>query len=665
MFVISHGIKKIPFLQEFIQDRELDRQKIYVGWGRKNSHFKSYQSALKKKASYLCLEDGFIRSLGLGKQGYPPLSLVSDCTGIYFDAYQESDLESLINQPENLRNNFRARACIEQILQCGITKYNQKFEAIDIKIFDQNKKNILIVDQTFGDQSIHYAGANPDTFKQMLTRACQQHPDANILIKTHPDVVAGKAKAHFSQDDLDRSSIQFIAALYNPIELLKGIDEVYVVSSQLGFEALLCGKKVHCFGMPWYAGWGLTDDSCAPIEIVANRRMQQRSLAHLFHQAYINYASYVSPVSGKRCELEEILAILAANIKFQKLLSTSISCYGFSPWKKNFLGDYLGFNRLHLDFISKAPQNKNDLIIAWGKNAKYLKKENYDCILTCEDGFIRSIGLGASLIRPHSLVFDEIGIYYDATAPSKIENLLNTTQLTANQLKRIRDLQKKLVELNISKYNVGKTQQLSRPAHQRVLLVIGQVEDDLSVQLGSAKIKTNVGLLQKVREEHPDSYIIYKPHPDVQAGLRKGQIKENVMLQYANQVEDDAPIMEWFQICDEVHTMTSLAGFEALIRGLKVYCYGMPFYAGWGLTHDLYSCSRRYKSVNLETLLYVTLVEYPVYNLPHTSNFKLPLVRPEDVINHIQDQLDRVGNESMKWYKSLLTPLYKFLKKLG
>ena len=37
-------------------------------------------------------------------------------------------------------------------------------------------------------------------------------------------------------------------------------------------------------------------------------------------------------------------------------------------------------------------------------------------------------------------------------------------------------------------------------------------------------------------------------------------------------------------IVDEVHTLTSLTGFEALLRGIEVHAYGGPFYAGWGLT---------------------------------------------------------------------------------
>ena len=210
---------------------------------------------------------------------------------------------------------------------------------------------------------------------------------------------------------------------------------------------------------------------------------------------------------------------------------------------------------------------------------------------------------------------------------------------------------------------MGEFKRLARPEHPRVLLVVGQVEDDMSIQLGGVGIKTNLALLKEVRTRNPDSYIIYKPHPDVQTGLRVGNIPAAEILRYADQVELDASILECFEIVDELHTITSLSGFEALIRGLKVYCYGLPFYAGWGLTQDLYSSQRRNnKNITLETLLYVTLVEYPTYNLPHTRASGIPLVRPEDVIAYIKSQLDQPVAHDHK-YKRVLLYLYNKLKK--
>ena len=152
------------------------------GWGRKKSFFKAQALAEKKGLKALCLEDGFIRSLGLGKDGYAPLSLVVDEIGIYFDALQSSDLEQLILQPENEELNLRAASAIQTILRHKITKYNQKFLSVESGKFNQNTKHILVIDQTFGDQSIKYAGATSETFKTMLAQACSDHPQATIWV---------------------------------------------------------------------------------------------------------------------------------------------------------------------------------------------------------------------------------------------------------------------------------------------------------------------------------------------------------------------------------------------------------------------------------------------------------------------------------------------------
>src|SRR5690606_19271303 len=184
MYFSSSGIKKIPFIISFLNSYKQDF--LALGWGRKKSFFKARAHAEKTGTQLLCLEDGFIRSLGLGKDGYAPLSLVVDETGIYFDASQTSDLEQLILQPEKEELNLRAASAIQTILNHKITKYNQKFQTLDSGKFNQKTKHILVVDQTFGDQSIKYAGATKETFKAMLAQACLDHPEATIWVKTHP-----------------------------------------------------------------------------------------------------------------------------------------------------------------------------------------------------------------------------------------------------------------------------------------------------------------------------------------------------------------------------------------------------------------------------------------------------------------------------------------------
>lgn len=646
---IPFGIRKIFFfknnnlylslIQGIKKDANTANNKIFWGWGRKNSFKKAQQLALQYNGMAICAEDGFIRSLGLGKEGYQPLSLVVDQSGIYFDATQPSDLEKLILHVSISKDEeLDAQKLIKKILSEGITKYNLHYDKLNHADF-QNKKNILVVDQTCGDQSIHYAMASADSFKVMLQQASNDHPDATIWVKIHPDVMAGKAKSHFALNDLKAKNIRLLTENYNPIALCRVMSEVYVVSSQLGFEALLCGKPVHCFGVPWYAGWGLTQDRQELTELIKDRRNVSRSVEQLFIAAYLQYAKYVSPVSQQGCELQEIVNLLTPNILFQQQLpSTPIVVYGFSRWKRQFIADYLGFPSIHLRFMQWRKPRKNEYVFAWGKKAKDLKELGYQNVWTVEDGFLRSLGLGAKLIRPFSLVFDDLGIYYDVTAPSRLEVLLNQVQLTVEQTKRIQSLTQEIVRQKLTKYNVGEvasTKFPQIPLNKKVLLVVGQVEDDLSVQLGGIDIKTNEALIRQVREDNPNAYIIYKPHPDVEAGLRKGKVNLDVTNRYIDHVEARLSIIMLFEYVDEIHTITSLSGFEALLRGLKVYCYGIPFYAGWGLTVDRHDCSRRNRKLMLEELVYSTLIEYPAYNLPHTRKMQIPLVTPEYVLQHM------------------------------
>lgn len=78
--------------------------------------------------------------------------------------------------------------------------------------------------------------------------------------------------------------------------------------------------------------------------------------------------------------------------------------------------------------------------------------------------------------------------------------------------------------------------------------------------------------------------------------------------------------------------MTSLLGFEALLRGTPVTTTGAPFYAGWGLTRDLGAPpKRRSARSSLEQLVYAALIAYPRYFDP-VSNLPCP---PEVVLERL------------------------------
>ena len=167
-----------------------------------------------------------------------------------------------------------------------------------------------------------------------------------------------------------------------------------------------------------------------------------------------------------------------------------------------------------------------------------------------------------------------------------------------------------------------------------MVLVPGQVADDLSVRLGGGPIQNNLELLRQVRTARPDAFIVYRPHPDVDAGHRRGAIPDAAALRIADRIGRGGAMAPLINAVDEVHPLTSLAGFEALLRGRVVVTYGQPFYAGWGLTIDRSRFSRRSRSLCVEELAAGTLLLYPRYVDPRT---RLPC-GPEVLIDRLADR---------------------------
>jgi capsular polysaccharide export protein len=146
----------------------------------------------------------------------------------------------------------------------------------------------------------------------------------------------------------------------------------------------------------------------------------------------------------------------------------------------------------------------------------------------------------------------------------------------------------------------------------RRILVPGQVEDDASIKCGTTDVSTNHALLLACRAANPAAVILYKPHPDVEAGLRTGTVTNAADI--ADVVLTKTSPIAALDAVDEVWTMTSTIGFEALMRGKSVTCLGTPFYAGWGLTDDRdMPIERRNARPTLAQLVHSVLIDYPRY----------------------------------------------------
>jgi capsular polysaccharide export protein len=241
-------------------------------------------------------------------------------------------------------------------------------------------------------------------------------------------------------------------------------------------------------------------------------------------------------------------------------------------------------------------------------------------LVRVEDGFIRSVGLGADLHPPLSIVVDAQGIYYDPTRPSDLETILAETRFGPDLLARAAALRETIVARGISKYGSAAPPRSSTPRDRRVVLVPGQVEDDASVRLGGSGVAGNLDLLARTRAQEPNAHILFKPHPDVDAGHRVGRVPDAALMAYADEIVRGEPMSALLARVDAVHVLTSLTGFEALLRGLEVTVHGQPFFAGWGLTRDLAPpVARRGRKLTLAELVAGSLILYPRYLDPVTG----------------------------------------------
>lgn len=647
----SRALSRIPGLNAVL-DGEVTYSFVFasnrkysavLAWGYKPAARKSEQLALKLGLPLLRLEDGFLRSVGLGHED-APLSIVVDELGIYYDASRPSRLEYLIGSELSEKEQQRARNLPALWRQSRVSKYNHLREIAPVKL---PPSYVLVVDQTYGDASIAYGSAGPESFERMLQAALDENPDSDVLIKTHPDVFAGKKRGHFNlQKAAENARITVIADDVHPVSLIEHAQAVYVVTSQMGFEALLWGRLVRVFGMPFYAGWGLTRD-----ELPAPDRRQPATLEQLVHAALVAYPRYLDPETDEPCSPERVIAWMGLQRKMRERFPKQIYALGFSLYKRPIVRDF--FQGSRVEFVRDVERVPAHSVLAvWGRRQldKGLIQDNAISVICMEDGFLRSVGLGADLIRPLSWVLDQQGIYYDASGPSALENILQVTDFDVALLASAQALRERIVTEGITKYNVGSSG-WSRPAvgARKVILVPGQVETDASITLGTQSIRTNIDLLRTVRESNSEAYIVYKPHPDVVAGLRaEGQGEANAQA-ICDEVVTEIAMHELLDEVDEVHVLTSLTGFEALLRGKPVTCYGHPFYAGWGLTTEIFPIARRTRKLSLDELVAGVLILYPTYVSHKTCRFTMP----ERALDEIMACREATGGKLPLWRKVL------------
>ena len=633
---------------------------IFYGWGRKKSGKKAIELSKINKSKFVLMEDGFLRSINShNNKNEKTFSIVKDDIGIYYDATIESKLENILNN-YNFKSNKKlietSKKAINLILDNNISKYNH-MEDLPLYYFKNNNiKRILIIAQTANDSSLEYGLANNFSTNDIIKDAIKENPQSEIYIKIHPDVLSGIKNSDIDIDKIPNKVI-ILEGNYNPISLLKYFSKVYTKTSQMGFEALLTGCECICYGAPFYSNWGLTID-----KVKIDRRKRNLSIEEVFAASYILYSSYYNNYNEKESDIIDVLD----TIKNKKYSTTHNKAFlfGFSLWKQNyiklFLKEYKSENIFFINgehdllriAIHKGLYRESDIFI-WGKK-EYLEIEDFANthnikIKRIEDGFIRSVGLGSDLTKPYSMVVDNNGIYFDPTVPSDLEIILNNKNNFTNINDYSNFIKNKILSNKISKYN-NENKKIDEDiikTDKKKILVIGQVEDDASIKYGGMGMN-NLKLLKEVKEKNKNSYIVYKSHPDVLSGNRIGKIDKKIILKYADLNIENISINDILEKVDEIHTITSLTGFEALLRGKKVFTYGIPFYSGWGLTNDKHKIERRRKNLKLEELVYSVYYLYPMYINPKNDNY----CNPEILIDYIKLEKNKINKSTI--YKTNL-----------
>ncbi|MBV9747815.1 MAG: hypothetical protein JO157_03265, partial [Acetobacteraceae bacterium] len=432
------------------------------------------------------------------------------------------------------------------------------------------------------------------------------------------------------------------------MSLARHAERVYVATSHAGLEALIAGAQVTCFGLPAYAGWGLTDD-----RVACPRRVARPSLDALVAAVYLRYTRYLSPLDDQPCSALDVAELLAARRRRDCETAGHIHVLGVNRLKRVQVRPFVEGRRSTVTWSMDTDRALDHQRRHGGPVVVWASRDSEDLATRCaaqgaalvrmEDGFLRSVGLGANLELPASLVLDPDGIYYDPSRPSRLERLLQSATFEEALLQRAAALRTEIGRARVSKYNVGAgglADGWARAEGRTRVLVPAQVANDASVVRGGGRIRDNLALLEASRKARPDAFIVFKPHPDVEAGLRPGALSDQQVLRFADAIAPRASIAALLDDVDEVHTLTSLAGFEALLRGRRVATYGLPFYAGWGLTEDREICPRRIRRLTLDELIAGTLILYPRY----TDRVSGWPCQPEQVVRRLSEGRTRSNN---------------------
>lgn len=513
-----------------------------------------------------------------------------------FDGTRVSDFDHLVTEAD--LGDHQLNAFGHQVLEW--LRHMRPSHAPATKLSLQNHKRpkvyVLIIDQPADD--IRTKKTDQSVFDAMIDAAESEFPSAQIVV-LRPFIGDGHIR-----EKLYAGRAQFAKADDDPWEWLDYALGVFTHSSDWGYLAMVAGHRPFVFGTPFYSGRGLSTD-----QERLSFRSQTLTLAQLTALYVGKYCQWVDLDVGACVDFSEAMVQFEAELRAWREDCQGWNGRQIALWKRphfqKMLGRYKPMSFKGGRETTEAMSGDQSKNLGWG----WQEEEQ---VASVEDGFLRSRGLGAALVPPLSMVLDQRGLYYNPNEPSDLEIWIERSlNLPSVARERAEALIHAITDEGISKYNLESRSNTPLPFEHGYHLVLGQVEDDASMRFGGQKIATNDALLLRVHQDFSNDTIVFKPHPDVEAGLRRGRLRDN---SHAHHIAHNASIDALIEGAAAVHTMTSLGGFEALLRGKKVHTYGVPFYAGWGLTLDHGKIPERRKArPELWQLVHATLIDYPRY----------------------------------------------------
>lgn len=578
------------------------RATAVLGWGQKKTGARAIALGHASGLPTLLAEEAFLKG---ARRDQPALQLLLDGSGgVHYDPARPSCIDAALDRADTPAVRARAEQAIATIRAHGVSKLQNKRDPRALP----DRPFVLVVDQVAGDASLAPSKATPERFQLMLDATRRTWPDHLVVVRTHPDLHDRGKGGHFSHL-ASGDGLLVHDGNDHPSAWLQAADHVVVMSSQMGFEALIHGTPVTCWGTPFYAARGLTRD------MGAQPGYQRRAcdLVQLVGAACILAPTSFHPATWEVGEAEDVLEHLVAHRTALRADPEEAVAVGFSPRKRRMLARFMP----HTRWVEADRATPHTGVVAWGATALPPALRGRP-LWRVEDGFLRSKGLGAALVPALSWTIDGTGgIFYDPRQPSALSEAAMDYTGTPEQTGTVARLRARLLASGATKYNLAEHPPTFDAAGRATVLVVGQVEQDASIKAGCGAIRTNADLLRAARAAWPDAFLVYRPHPDVVSGLRPGAWQADGAL--ADAVEPHAGTLALIDTCDRVAVMTSQMGFEALLRGKPVTCFGTPFYAGWGLTDDRGPTAIGRAPRPLDALLWAAYVATPRYVSPRTG----------------------------------------------